>query len=305
MTRGGSHDRPLATLRRLARQLRVPPGGPLGRQRRMDPAHTADFVDEADANAALHAGVQLLADYQARLAAQDTYGLLVVLQALDAGGKDGAIKHVMTGVNPQGVRVTTFRVPSADELNHEFLWRYAKELPPRGVIGIFNRSHYEEVLVVRVHPENLDRQHLPAEAKGPDVWQRRFREINDWEHQLVDNGIHLAKIFLNVSRAEQRRRLLARIDDPDKNWKFSVADLAERDRWDQYQHAYREVLEHTSTDWAPWCVVPADHKWFARVAVAAVIVDALARVNPQFPALDKAASDALADARARLAAEGD
>jgi PPK2 family polyphosphate:nucleotide phosphotransferase len=297
-------DSNLARLRHLAQQLRIAPGTKVTLPGPFDPGHTEQFVHEADADVALQAGVQMLAHYQARLAAQDSYGLLVVLQALDAAGKDGAVKHVMSGVNPQGVSVHSFKVPSTEELNHEFLWRYARDLPARGSIGIFNRSHYEEVLVVRVHPENLERQHLPEEARGPDVWKRRMGEINDWEHQLVDNGIHVAKVFLNVSKAEQRRRLIARIDDPDKNWKFSEADVAERDHWDAYQHAYSDVLGHTSTDWAPWHVVPADHKWFARLAVAAVIVDALARIDPQFPTLDAAAREGLRKARAQLEAEG-
>jgi len=296
-------DERVATLRRLARQLRVAPGTRVRLPGQFDPGHTATYVHEADAGTALKAGVELLADYQDRLAAQDTYGLLVVLQALDAAGKDGAVKHVMSGVNPQGVSVRSFKVPSAEELNHDYLWRYSRELPARGSIGIFNRSHYEEVLVVRVHTENLDRQHLPPEAQGHGIWERRFGEINDFERRLVDNGIHVAKIFLNVSRDEQRRRLLARIDDPDKNWKFSAADVAERDHWDEYQHAYSETLSHTSTDEAPWHVVPADHKWFARVAVAAVIVDALAQIDPHYPKLSAAALAELAQARARLQAD--
>jgi PPK2 family polyphosphate:nucleotide phosphotransferase len=303
MLLGAMSNDNLATMRRLAHQLRVAPGTRVALPGQFDPGHTASMVHEADAAAALQAGVQLLAHYQARLAAQDSYGLLVVLQALDAAGKDGAVEHVMSGVNPQGVSVHSFKVPSADELNHEFLWRYARELPARGGIAIFNRSHYEEVLVVRVHPENLERQHLPAEAKGRDIWKRRFGEINDWEHQLVDNGIHVAKVFLDVSKAEQRRRLLARIDDPDKNWKFSEADIAERGYWDAYQHAYSDALSHTSTEWAPWHLVPADHKWFARVAVAAIIVDALARIDPQFPTLDAAARERLSTARAQLESE--
>ena len=290
-------------LRRLARQFRVAPGTSVKLPGHFDPAHTASYVHEADAANELRAGVEMLAHYQDRLAAQDTYALLVVLQALDAAGKDGAVKHVMSGVNPQGVAVHSFKVPSEEELRHDFLWRYSRALPARGSIGIFNRSHYEEVLVVRVHPENLDRQHLPAEARTKGVWERRFREINDFERHLVDNGIRVAKIFLNVSRAEQRRRLLARIDDADKNWKFSSADLAERGHWDEYQHAYSEVLSHTSTEAAPWYVVPADHKWFARIAVAAVIVDALAGIDPQYPKLDAPARAALAEARAQLAAE--
>jgi PPK2 family polyphosphate:nucleotide phosphotransferase len=293
----------LATLRRLAHHLRVPPDARVTLPRDFDPGHTASYVKESDATTALEAGLSLLTDYQARLAAQDTYGLLVVLQALDAAGKDGAVKHVMSGVNPQGVWVRSFKIPSADELNHDFLWRYTRELPPRGVIGIYNRSHYEEVLVVRVHPENLERQHLPAEARGKEVWERRFRAINEWEAHLTANGFRVVKIFLNLSRGEQRKRLLARIDDPEKNWKFSAADLVERAHWDEYQHAYSEVLSHTSTEVAPWHVVPADHKWFARVAVSAVVVDALAAIDPQYPKLDAAARTQLAKARDQLSAE--
>jgi PPK2 family polyphosphate:nucleotide phosphotransferase len=295
----------LATLRRLARRLRVPPETKVKLPHGFDPGHTATWVHEKDAASSLAAGVQLLSEYQARLAAQDTYGLLVVLQALDAAGKDGAVKHVMSGVNPQGVWVRSFKIPSPDELNHDFLWRYTRDLPPRGVIGIYNRSHYEEVLVVRVHPENLQRQHLPAEARGKDVWEERFRAINEWEAHLTTNGIHVVKIFLNLSPGEQRKRLLARIDDPTKNWKFSAADLVERGHWDEYQRAYSEVLAHTSTPYAPWHVVPADHKWFARVAVSAIVVDALAAINPQFPKLDRTAIADLKKARAQLLAEKD
>ena len=193
----------------------------------------------------LDGGVRLLSEYQTRLAAQDTWGVLVVLQALDAAGKDGTIRHVMSGVNPQGVSVHSFKVPSAEELDHDFLWRYAQRLPERGEIGIFNRSHYEEVLVVRVHPENLDRQRLPEPVKKGDVWQRRYREINDWERYLTDNGIRVVKLFLNLSKEEQRIRLLRRLDLPDHNWKFSDADVAERERWDDYQEAFsRDALAH-------------------------------------------------------------
>jgi PPK2 family polyphosphate:nucleotide phosphotransferase len=296
-------DDHLTALRRLAHQLRVPPGTKAVLPGGFDPRHTATFVHKADAEASLQAGIQHLTHYQARLAAQDTYSLLVILQGLDAAGKDGAVKHVMSGVNPQGVRVTSFKVPSAEELNHDFLWRCTRELPARGAIAIFNRSQYEEVLVVRIHPENLEREHLPVEARGKDVWERRFRDINDWERHLVDNGVRVVKLFLNVSKEEQRKRLLDRINDPDKNWKFSPADIAERGHWDEYQRAYAEVLSHTSTERAAWHVVPADHKWFARLAVAAVIVDALATINPEFPKLGTAARRGLARARAQLEAE--
>ena len=213
--------------------------------------------------------------------------MLVVLQALDAAGKDGTIRHVMSGVNPQGVSVHSFKVPSSEELDHDYLWRYERRLPGRGEIGIFNRSHYEEVLVVRVHPENLDRQKLPGAAKK-DVWQRRYRQINDWERYLTENGFRVVKLFLNLSKEEQRIRFLRRIDLPDHNWKFSTADVNERERWDDYQKAFSEMLSHTSTEWAPWYVIPADRKWFARIGAGAVLVNALMEIDPRFPTVDKA-----------------
>ena len=283
--------------------LRVAPNTPVHLAKDFDPRYKADFVKKKDGAELLQIGVELLADYQARLAAQDTYGVLVCLQALDAGGKDGTIRHVMSGVNPQGVHVTGFKVPSSEELGHDFLWRYARRLPARGEIAIFNRSHYEEVLVVRVHPENLDRQKLPQAAKKGDIWKRRYREINDWEHHLSDNGIRIVKLFLNLSKEEQRRRLLRRIDLPEKNWKFSPNDARERTRWDDYQEAFSEMLTHTSTDWAPWYVIPADHKWFARMAAAAVIVNALIEIDPRYPEADEGARAELARVKAELEAE--
>jgi PPK2 family polyphosphate:nucleotide phosphotransferase len=263
--------------------FRVKPGTKVNLAKDFDPAFKAGLKKKKDGVALLEEGVQLLEEYQARLAAQDTWGVLVVLQALDAAGKDGTIRHVMSGVNPQGVSVHSFKVPSAEELDHDYLWRYAQRLPGRGQIGIFNRSHYEEVLVVRVHPENLDRQKLPADAKKGDIWQRRYREINDWERHLSDNGIRIVKLFLNLSKEEQRTRLLRRIDLPDHNWKFSAADVAERERWDDYQEAFNDMLSHTSTEWAPWHVIPADRKWFARISAASVLVSALMEIDPQFP----------------------
>jgi PPK2 family polyphosphate:nucleotide phosphotransferase len=247
--------------------------------------------------------VEMLAEYQARLAAQDTYALLVVFQAMDAAGKDGTIRHVMSGVNPQGVEVNSFKGPSAEELDHDYLWRYQRKLPARGHIGIFNRSHYEEMLVVRVHPEILDRQQLPPSSRKGDIWQRRFREVNDWEHFLYDQGYRIVKIFLNLSREEQRRRFVSRIDEPEKNWKFSAADVRERGFWDDYQKAFSEVLSNTSTDWAPWYVIPADDKPFARVAAAGVIADALIRIDPKFPTVSPEAREALQAARVQLEAE--
>jgi PPK2 family polyphosphate:nucleotide phosphotransferase len=288
---------------KYARLFRVKPGSKVDLDADFDPAFKADVVNKKGGQEMLRRGIALLADYQARLAAQDTYGVLMCLQALDAGGKDGAIRHVMSGVNPQGVAVHGFKVPSAEELDHDFLWRYARKLPARGEIGIFNRSHYEEVLVVRVHPENLDRQKLPADSKGANIWQRRYREINDWERYLTDNGFRLVKIFLNVSKEEQRTRFLKRLDLSEKNWKFSSHDVQERERWDDYRAAFSEMLSHTSTKWAPWYVIPADRKWFARIAVAVVLANELIQIDPRYPVVSAEARDALVEARANLVAQ--
>jgi PPK2 family polyphosphate:nucleotide phosphotransferase len=296
-------DPRLARIRELIAPFRVAPGAEVVLHRDFDPAYTGDFFDEEDSKGLLQQGVEMLDHYQSRLAAQDTYGVLLVLQALDAGGKDSTIRHVMSGVNPQGVVVHSFRAPSAEELDHDFLWRYAQKLPARGQIGIFNRSHYEDVLVVRVHPELLRRQQLPPEARGDDVWERRYREINDWERSLVENGFPIVKVFLNLSKDEQRRRFLRRIDYPEKNWKFNPHDVEERGNWDAYQKAFSQMLTATSTEHAPWYVVPADHKWFLRVAVAAVVVNALAEIDPQYPTVTEAARDALLASRERLEAE--
>jgi PPK2 family polyphosphate:nucleotide phosphotransferase len=280
-------DKRAERIAELIKPLRVKPGSKVNLARDFDPGYKADFLKKKDGAELLQTGIAMLADYQARLAAQDTYGVLVCLQALDAGGKDGTIRHVMSGVNPQGVRVTGFKVPSAEELDHDYLWRYARHLPARGDIGIFNRSHYEEVLVVRVHPENLGRQRLPAEAKGKGVWERRYREINDWERYLTDNGFKVVKLFLNLSKEEQRTRFLKRIDLPEKNWKFSAADVRERGHWDDYQKAFSEMLSATSTRWAPWYVIPADRKWFARICAAAVLVHTLVEIDPRYPVLSE------------------
>ncbi|MBO0681608.1 MAG: polyphosphate kinase 2 family protein [Candidatus Dormibacteraeota bacterium] len=292
-------------LGRFIKPLRVPPGAKVDLAKDFDPGYHGSFVKKKDAAARLADGVAQLSAYQDRLAAQDTYALLIVLQALDAAGKDGTIKHVMSGVNPQGVSVYSFKVPSAEELSHDYLWRYANCLPPRGRIGIFNRSYYEEVLVVRVRPENLDRQRLPPSARTGDIWQRRFRDINNWERYLVDNGIRIVKLFLNLSYEEQRRRFLSRIDTPEKNWKFSAADARERERWNDYQHAYSEVLSRTSTRWAPWHVIPADRKWFARLAAASVILNELVRIDPQYPEVGQGKLRELQEIRARLVGGAD
>ena len=288
---------------RAIEPLRVKPGTKVDLGRDFDPRYKAGYVHKKDGAEMLQAGVALLAEYQARLAAQDTYGVLVCLQAMDAAGKDGAIRHVMSGVNPQGVHVSSFKAPSAEELDHDYLWRYGRRLPARGDIAIFNRSHYEEVLVVRVHPELLKGQKLPAEARGRHVWERRYREINDWERYLTDNGIVVVKLFLNVSKEEQRRRFLARIDLPEKNWKFSANDVRERRFWDDYQKAFSQLLSATSTDWAPWYVVPADRKWFARICVSAILAHTLIRLDPRYPVLGEEDRAALVTARAALEAE--
>jgi PPK2 family polyphosphate:nucleotide phosphotransferase len=284
--------------------MRVVPGTEVVLGRDFDPADTGEFMSKEDSAGLLRQGVELLDHYQARLAAQDTYGVLLVLQALDAGGKDSTIRHVMRGVNPQGVSVHGFRRPSAEELDHDFLWRYQQKLPARGEIGIFNRSHYEEVLVVRVHPEILQVQKLPPDARGEDVWERRYRQINDWERFLVENGFPIVKVFMNLSKEEQRRRFLRRIDYPDKNWKFNANDVKEREHWDEYQAAFSQMLSATSTEWAPWYVVPADHKWFLRVAVAAVLVNTLVEIDPQFPTVSEEARKALLVSKAGLEAGG-
>ena len=278
--------------------LKVRPGSAVDLSRDFDPRYRSDMVHKKDGRELLQTGIALLAEYQARLAAERTHGVLVCLQSLDAGGKDGTIRHVMSGVNPQGVRVSSFKVPSAEELDHDYLWRYARRLPARGEIGIFNRSHYEEVLVVRVHPEVLARQKLPT-RNDDKIWDRRFREINDWEHYLVDNGILVVKLFLNLSKEEQRVRFLKRIDVPERNWKFSAADARERRRWDDYQLAFSRMLSATSTERAPWYVIPADHKWFARICAGAVLAHALIGIDPQFPTVSEDTVRAL-DAAARF-----
>jgi PPK2 family polyphosphate:nucleotide phosphotransferase len=285
----------------LIEPLVVAPGSTVRLSRDHDPGSTGRVTAKASA-ARLAEGIELLAKYQDRLAAQDTFGVLLVLQGIDASGKDGTIRHVMSGVNPQGVDVHAFKQPSAGELNHDFLWRYQCALPGRGRIGIFNRSHYEEVLVVRVHPELLGAERIPAAARK-DVWARRYREINDWERYLVGNGIEIVKILLNVSWPEQAARFLDRIDRPQKNWKFSASDVRERRYWEDYQRAFSEMLSQTSTPWAPWYVVPADHKWFSRLATAAALAVKLSAINPRYPAVPAADKGQMAQARAELAAE--
>ena len=299
----GMSDKRANRIKELIQPLRVKPGSKVRLAKDFDPGYRGGVVHKRDGVELLHRGVQLLTEYQERLFAQDVYGLLVILQSLDAGGKDGTIRHVMSGVNPQGVGVRSFKVPSAEELDHDYLWRYSRHLPRRGEITIFNRSHYEEVLVTRVHPEILERQKLPKEGRSKDVWSRRYREINGWEQYLEDNGFRIVKLFLNLSRVEQRKRFLKRLDLPEKNWKFSPSDAKERQRWDDYQVAFSEMLSQTSTTWAPWYVIPADRKWFARICASAIIANALIDIDPQFPQLGREGKQQLAEARTLLEAD--
>ncbi|KOG53912.1 hypothetical protein ADK76_25910 [Streptomyces griseoflavus] len=284
-------------------QLRIPPGTEVDLTRDFDPGSRAGIAKKTNGVELLRVGIELLAEYQRRLAAEQTWGVLVCLQALDAGGKDGTIRHVMSGLSPQGVRVANFKVPSTEELDHDYLWRYARQLPRRGEIAIFNRSHYEEVLVVRVHPENLHRQRLPGATRDGGVWARRYREINAWERYLAENGFKVVKLMLNLSKEEQRIRFLKRIDVPERNWKFSAADVRERAHWDAYQRAFSQMLSATSTPWAPWYVVPADRKWLARLCAAAVLAHTLIGIDPQYPQMSKPARLELARAKKELEKE--
>ena len=252
-----------------------------------DPAECCGLsVDKKDAKIMLVDGIARLSDLQERLYAEDRWSVLIVLQAMDAAGKDSIIKHVMSGINPQGCEVHSFKQPSTEELAHDFLWRVAQRLPTNGRIGIFNRSHYEEVLTVRVHEELLERQKLPKQLVGKDIWQQRFDDIRAFERHLARNGTVILKFFLNVSKEEQRRRFLDRIDEPGKRWKFSMSDVAERKLWDQYMVAYEDMIRNTSTPEAPWFVVPADHKWFARMVVSGAIVQELQALKLDFPKVD-------------------
>lgn len=265
---------------------------------------TGDYTDKKDALKDLSRNVERLRELQDVLYASDRYSLLVVFQAMDAAGKDGAIEHVMSGVNPQGVSVVSFKQPSSEELDHDYLWRCQKSLPERGRIGIFNRSHYEEVLVVRVHPGILQSSQLPPEIRNDkDIWKRRFGHIRDWERHLVENGTHVIKFFLNVSKEEQKQRFLARIDEPEKNWKFSMGDVKERALWDDYMKAYTEALEATSTKEAPWYVIPADKKWFTRIAVSEIIVGKLESMKLAYPTVTEQHRAELLEAKKLLESE--
>jgi PPK2 family polyphosphate:nucleotide phosphotransferase len=265
-----------------------------------DPGHTAGVRSKAEAEKLLKEGIEKLADLQDKLYAQDSWALLLVFQAMDAAGKDGVIKHVMSGINPQGCQVYSFKAPSAEELDHDYLWRTMMRVPERGRIGIFNRSYYEEVLVVRVHPELLAAERIPPELITKDVWKERFEDINAFERYLARNGVVIRKFFLNLSKKEQKKRFLARLDEPEKNWKFSAADIKERARWDDYMDAFEDMIRHTAKPDAPWHVIPADNKWFTRIAVAEAIIDTLERLKLSYPKVDDAKAKELAAARKLL-----
>ena len=288
---------------KFSRTFRIESGKKF-RLKDVDPSSTAGLKLEKDHAAdLLDRGVDVLAELQDKLYAQDKRALLLVFQAMDAAGKDGTIKHVMSGVNPQGCQVFSFKGPSAEELDHDFLWRTNKCLPERGRIGIFNRSYYEEVLVVRVHPEILAKQKLPPDVVTKRIWKERYEDISSYERYLARNGVAVVKFFLHVSRKEQRKRFLERLEKPDKNWKFSLADAEERKHWDAYMEAYEDAIRATATPWAPWYVVPADNKWFTRLVVASAVIDALEKMDLAYPEVDEAKKAELAKAREALEGE--
>lgn len=274
------------------------------RLEQIDPGDTLDLPsDKKGAREALEQGVEMLSELQQRLYAQNKWAVLLVFQAMDAAGKDGTIKHVMSGVNPQGCQVCSFKAPSAQDLDHDYLWRANQSLPERGRIGIFNRSYYEETLVVRVHPELLAKQSLPPALLGPKLWKQRFEDIRHYEQYLNRNGVVVLKFFLHLSKKEQKRRFLQRLERPEKNWKFSAADIRERGFWEDYMQAYQEMIRETATAQAPWYVVPADHKWFTRLVVAAAVIERLDALDLRYPEVSPEAKQALARAREQLLSE--
>jgi PPK2 family polyphosphate:nucleotide phosphotransferase len=270
----------------------------------MDPADSWDLDKKKRAKALLKEGVRRLADLQERLYAQDRWSVLLIFQAMDAAGKDGTIKHVMSGINPQGCEVHSFKAPSSEELDHDFLWRTSSALPRRGHIGIFNRSYYEETLVVRIHQDILARQQLPGSLVTKDIWSERYEDIAAFEKYLARQGVVIRKFFLHVSKEEQKKRFLQRLEEPEKGWKFSLADVHEREHFDDYMRAYEETIKRTASPWAPWHVIPADRKWFTRLAVAAAIIDAIESVNPTFPAVSPKLKQEFKVAKASLESEG-
>jgi len=287
-------------IRRLLDRYRITDGKKF-RLTHFDPGDTGgELVTHEDSELLLADGVKRLAALQPLLYAQDQWALLALFQAMDAAGKDGTIAHVMSGVNPQGVTVSSFKQPGPEDLAHHFLWRITRALPARGQIGIFNRSHYEEVLTVRIHPEVLARQHLPPSLTGKDIWKHRLKDISAYERYLSRQGLVIQKFFLHLSKDEQKRRFLARLDTPEKNWKFSAADIAERAHWDAYQTAYEEAIAGTATEYAPWYVVPADHKWFCRVVVVEAMIAALEDLNLKPPQPTDEQKRQLAEARQSL-----
>ena len=275
------------------------------RMKDMDPANTLhlDPTNKKAAEGVLKEGVEILSELQDKLYAQDRWAVLLLFQAMDAAGKDSTIKHVMSGVNPQGCQVTSFKTPSAEDLDHDYLWRCQRHLPERGRIGIFNRSYYEETLIVRVHPEMLTHQSLPPQLVQQAIWQERFHDIRNFESYLGRNGIVVRKFFLHISKKEQKKRFLKRLDEPEKNWKFSAADVRERAHWDAYMKAYEETIQRTATAAAPWYVVPADHKWFSRLVVAAAVIDTLLSLKLRYPEVSEASRQELEAARRALEAE--
>jgi PPK2 family polyphosphate:nucleotide phosphotransferase len=292
----------IKTARELANPFRVTKGKNF-RLKDVDPNDTLDFTKEADktkAKEALATGITALAELQDKLYAQDKWAVLLIFQAMDAAGKDGAIKHVMSGVNPQGCEVYSFKSPSAEDLDHDYLWRCMKDLPNRGHIGIFNRSYYEEVLVVRVHPEFLAKAKLPPKLVGKNIWEERYEDMRNFEQYLARNGIIVRKFFLHVSKKEQKQRFLDRIDDPQKNWKFSSNDASERDYWDDYMEAYEQMIQETATKEAPWYVVPADNKWFTRLVVAGAVIETLDSLDLAYPKVDEGKLKELATAKKKL-----
>jgi PPK2 family polyphosphate:nucleotide phosphotransferase len=288
-------------VRNISKPFRVSDGKGF-RLKDVDPGDTLDFTseDKPRAKEALARGVEALATLQDMLYAQDKWALLLIFQAMDAAGKDGAIKHVMSGINPQGCQVYSFKAPTSEDLDHDFLWRCMRCLPERGRIGIFNRSYYEETLVVRVHPEFLEKQKLPSELITKDIWEERFRQIRECERYLTHNGILIRKFFLHVSKQEQKKRFLERLENPQKNWKFSANDAKEREFWDDYMKAYEDMIQNTATKDSPWYVVPADNKWFTRVVVAAAVIDALDGLDLEYPKVDKEKRKELAAAKRAL-----
>jgi PPK2 family polyphosphate:nucleotide phosphotransferase len=291
------------TYKELIKMARVPPGKKINLRKDIDPGFSAPGWSKETANKRLEDGIRMLAEWQDKLYADDSYALLIVLQALDAAGKDGTIKHVMSGVNPQGVNVTSFKAPSSEELSHDYLWRNIKALPERGHIGIFNRSYYEEVLVTKVHPELLDKQNLPPHINKKGIWKQRYEEINNFEKYLFNNGIIVLKFFLYVSKEEQKKRFLERLDLSEKNWKFSAADVRERQHWDEYIDAYEDLFNHTSTKWAPWYIIPANHKWVTHLAVGGIIVNTLKDLKISYPTVSKEAKQELLVAKKGLEGE--